>query len=84
MSHAPWNDVEKTALNLRQADDAKHPYTCTCGKKLFATHSGWCCIHATKPRRILGMLISAETVVVQTWAHQSDIDDYRERAEVLA
>jgi hypothetical protein len=67
LSRAPWDDLQKTALNLRQLDKSKHQYTCKCGATLIACHSGWAC-----PKE--GML------VVQDWAYQFDIDAYKEKA----
>jgi hypothetical protein len=67
---APWDDRQKTALNIRQADTFLHPYTCgQCGGRLIATHSGWAC-----PKE--GMLI------VQNWAHAYDIEHYAEPDEL--
>jgi hypothetical protein len=71
LTHAPWNDAEKLALNRRQADETKHPYTCECGRNLIATHDGWGCLNHGPFLKIM-----------QTWAHQNDIDAYRDPPEV--
>lgn len=66
ISRAPWNDAEKTALNMHQHDLTKHSYTCQCGKILYATHGGWICLQDREMR------------IKQDWAYQKDIDDYIE------
>jgi hypothetical protein len=57
---APWDDAQVTALNARQNDFTLHPYTCECGKKLFATRDGWICRQDRSSR------------IKQTWAHKAD------------
>jgi hypothetical protein len=83
ISRAPWNDAEKAALNKRQNDEMKHPYTCECGRNLFATHNGWCCVHECAERKIGPFIQNSEVVIMKDWAHQSDIDDYIEKDDLL-
>jgi hypothetical protein len=62
ISRAPWNDAEVASLNARQNDLTMHPYTCECGKKLYATHDGWICRQDRESR------------IKQTWAHRIDTE----------
>ncbi len=63
LSHAPWTTQEVKALKRRQADRARHPYTCgTCGTILLPQKNGWYC-PCCKAHN-------------QSWACLVDIDDY--------
>ncbi len=60
MCVAPWTSDKVAALEKRQADSHKHPYTCICGEYLVPTMMGWVCSKCT---------------YTQNWAHWVDVID---------
>lgn len=61
-SRAPWTDEQIAALNARQRDWMRHPYTCEAHSNtaLLATREGWTC-----PLPGCGYR--------QAWAHAADV-----------
>ena len=43
ISFAPWTPEQIDALDERQGDMTKHPYTCECGESLTVYEDGWHC-----------------------------------------
>jgi hypothetical protein len=57
-----WTERQVKSLEARQANWRFHPYTCRChGQNLTPTKQGWKC--------------PVSEQVVQTWAHEDDLDD---------
>jgi len=59
--YAPWTDKQVKNLELRQAADHLHPYTCECGELLIPTKQGWICDSCT---------------YTQTWCHPQDANEH--------
>ena len=63
---APWIAEQVAALELRQDDPSRHPYTCgRCPAPLVPKREGWYCPSCGR--------------LVQAWAHRQDLDDFLPR-----
>jgi hypothetical protein len=66
----PWNSLQIDTLAERQLRSDMHPYTCgQCSDRLWPKAKGWFCIKCD--------------MIVQNWAHDTDVDgSFRKAADV--